>query len=88
MSNGVTTRFRHFGRRVTFRTLCERYALPYYVLWRRYARGERGARLVRPVESKYGHRGRWSDTDAPQPQNPHPPAHAARAYVTLPTVTT
>ncbi len=87
MSNGVTTRFRHQGKRVTFRTLCERYALPYYVLWRRYARGERGARLVRPVESKYGHRGRWSDDHATQPENQNAQARPARAFVNV-TVTT
>jgi hypothetical protein len=85
MSNGVTTRFRHMGKRVTFRTLCERFGLPYYVLWRRYARGERGERLVRPVETKYGHRGRWSEADAPIPTNPHPQTRPASPGLTLTT---
>lgn len=85
MSNGVTFRFRHQGKRVTFRTLCERFALPYYVLWRRYARGERGARLVRPVEKKYGHRGRWSEADATQPTYPHPQARPACPGLTITT---
>jgi hypothetical protein len=67
MSQGITTKIRHLGKLVTFRTLCRRFNLPYYVLWRRYKRGDRGARLVRPVETKYGHRGRWSGLDEDQP---------------------
>lgn len=85
MSNGVTTRFRHQGRRVTFRTLCERFGLPYYVVWRRYARGERGERLVRPVETKYGHRGRWSEADAPATASTNPTPHPASAGLTVTT---
>lgn len=88
MSNGVTTRFWHLGRRATFRALCKRYGLPYYVVWRRYTAGDRGTRLVRPLESKFGHRGRWSDADAIEPtsQNPHP--RVTRPLVIGPTVTT
>lgn len=59
MSQGITTRIRHGGKRVTFRTLMAMSGLPYKVLWRRYRDGDRGARLIRPVEEKYGHRGQW-----------------------------
>ncbi len=64
MSQGVRTPFWWKGKRVTFRTLSERFKLPYYVLWRRYHRfGDRGDRLVRPVETKYGHRGQWGTNE-------------------------
>lgn len=82
MSNGVTTRFTHQGKRVTFRTLCERFGLPYYVIWRRYTRGDRGARLVRPLESKFGHRGRWSEADASTTANQDPDPRPTGALVT------
>ena len=63
MSQGIPTRFQHQGRRVTFRTLCAACGIPYKVLWRRYRDGDRGLRLIRPVEAKYGHRGNWHETD-------------------------
>lgn len=50
----------HESRRTTFRTLCDRYGLRYDTLWVRYRKGDRGARLVRPTEAKYGHRGNWN----------------------------
>ena len=59
MSQGVPTKFWHLGKRMTFRTLSAACAVPYKVLWRRYRDGDRGMRLVRPVESQYAHRGSW-----------------------------
>lgn len=59
MSHGVQRVIRHQGKRVTFRTLCHVFGLSYKTLWRRYQRGDRGARLVRPAEAKYAHRGTW-----------------------------
>lgn len=64
VSQGITTRIRYGGQLVTFRALCKLTGLSYYVIWRRYSRGDRGARLVRPVESKYGHRGQWGESHA------------------------
>lgn len=61
MTQGVLTRIRHQGKRATFRTLAAMWGVPYKVLWRRYRDGDRGQRLIRPVEVKYGHRGRWND---------------------------
>ncbi len=60
---GITTKIEHNGEQVTFRTLCKRHGLSYYVLWRRYSRGDRDTRLVRPVETKYGHRGQWGSSE-------------------------
>lgn len=60
MSQGIRTMIE---MTFTFRTLSKLTGIPYKVLWRRYARGDRGERLVRPVEAKYGHRGNWSDDE-------------------------
>ena len=48
------TPIQHDGARTTFRTLCVAYGLRYDTLWVRYRKGDRGARLVRPTEAKYG----------------------------------
>lgn len=86
MSRGITTRIRHLGKRVTFRALCQQYGLSYYAVWRRYSNGERGLQLVRPVDTRFAHRGNWN---APVFTNPHPNARTPRSFVTpAPTVTT
>jgi hypothetical protein len=61
---GRVTIIVHSNRLTTFRTLCKRYGLRYSTLWVRYQKGDRGARLVRPTEAKYGHRGQWGIDEA------------------------
>ncbi len=56
MSAGITKHFTHLGEPVTFRSLVQRYCLSYNVIWKRYRVGDRGERLVRPLEAKFGRR--------------------------------
>lgn len=81
MSQGIPTRIKHAGKRWTFRTLCAACGVPYKVLWRRYRDGDRGARLIRPVEVKYGHRGQWGTSEIAT-ENSRSPGRGPRPLVT------